>query len=374
MLIKKNLSRRKKNNIYTDTENILTPSKVRWGFYIPYVDCSQQQVLSIINCFLGILEYTESVKKIKQKNNLQKQNIRIMKKLCTIVIIIIVCMTINGKAQITNVKLDDQVTLDRAYVGFLGGGAFGIDTVSFLGSVDIGAAATYRPAGWLAFSGLGVYKIDTKNSTAHFWTQINPHKKVTISVGYMGTLASEQRPKKVTNDDQFITFTANNVPGGTYNIKIVADSVGKFGFGICVAYRNNKLKDINFQSLEYQAMLKYNWMKISGWYGSDKKFGSALKIDFPRVSNITSWRQDQVLANFFCLKLGKKKDYQFISDNGYDFRTKTLVRSETGFLKTFESPNIANSFCIGGLFGITYKHETKSINAYVFIHPSPKHK
>jgi hypothetical protein len=292
-----------------------------------------------------------------------------MKKLCTIVIIIIVCMTINGKAQITNVKLDDQVTLDRAYVGFLGIGQFRMDkdtVVEWPNSIDMGVAATYRPAVWLAFSGLGVYKIDTKNSTAHFWTQINPHKKVTISVGYMGTLASEQRPKKVTNDDQFITFTQSQIPGATYNLKIVADSIGKFGFGAGVVYRN--------KGVEYQAMLKYNWMKISGWYGSDKKFGSALTLEFPRVSNITSWRQDQVVANFFCIKFGKNKDYQIISDNGYDFRTKTLVRSETGFLKTFQSRNIANAFCIGGLFGITYKHETQSINAYVFIHPSPKHK
>ena len=297
-----------------------------------------------------------------------------MQKLLAIIIVIVVCMATSAHAQITNVKLDDHVTLDRVYLGFLAGGAFRTDSTTFFGSVDIGGMVTYRPAKWVAFSGLGVYKIDSKIPTAHFWAQINPHKKLAISVGYMGTLASEQRPKKVTGDDQFITATENNVPGGTYNIKIVTDSVGKFGFGLCVASRNTKLKEVDFKSLEYQAMFKYNWMKISGWYGSDKKFGSALTLDLPRVYNITSWRQDQVLANFICIKFGKNKDYQIISDNGYNFATKTLVRSETGFLKTFKSPNIANAFCISGLLGITYKYETRSINAYVFIHPSPKRK
>ena len=293
-------------------------------------------------------------------------------KLSTI-IIIVACIVTSANAQITNVKLDNQVTLDRVYLGFLGGGAYNQDSTKVFGSVDIGAAATFRPANWFAFRGLGVYQFDTKMPTAHFWTQFNPNKKVGISLGYMGTLASEQKPQKVTGEDQFITFTEKNIPGATYNIKVAVDSVGKFGFGVCVAYRSSNLKEMSLNGLEYQAMFTYNWMKISGWYG-DKKFGSALTLDFPRFHNITSWRQDQVVANFICIKLGKNKNYQIISDNGYDFSTKKFVRCETGFLRTFESPNIANAFCIGGLFGITYKNETKSINAYVFIHPSPKHK
>ena len=290
-----------------------------------------------------------------------------MKKLfSTIAIIVAFATSVN--AQITDVKLGNQCTLDRAYLGFLGGTAFRTDkdTVESFASVDAGVTASWRPTKWFAFHGLGDYEFGSKHAVGHYWFEFNPSQKVTISTGYMGTIASEQRPKLVSGDNHFITFSEDQIPTGAYNLKIEADSLGKFGFGACVAYRN--------RGLEYQAMFKYNWMKISGWYGSDKKFGSAMTLDFSRVYNITSWRQDQVIANFLCLKFGKNKDYQIISDNGYDFRTNKLVRSETGFLKTFESPNILNAFCIGGLFGVTYKNETKSINAYLFVHPSPKHK
>lgn len=279
-----------------------------------------------------------------------------MKKIVSI-IIIIVAFAAGVNAQITNVKIGDQVTIDKLYAGVLIGGQFRTDTVSNDAFVNarIGAMGTWRPAKWFAFRTWGIYDFNlTKPFTMErCWLNFTPHKKVSINLGYMATLATEQRPHPATGDGQFETFSESQLPGGTYNVKIAVDATDNFSFGACVAYR---------KGLEYQAMLRYNKVKISGWYGSDQKFGSALTLDFSRVYNVTSWRQDQVIANFLCVKMGKKKDYCLYSDNGYNLKDHKLVRSESGFLKTFDSQ------WIKGLFGLGYRYETKSINGYLFVH------
>ena len=178
----------------------------------------------------------------------------------------------------------------------------------------------------------------------NFWFNFTPVKNLSINAGYAATLATEQRPHPLTGDGQFETFSEAQISGGAYNIKIVANNLGKFGFGACIAYRDN--------GMEYQGMLKYDWLKVSAWYDSNQKVGSAITMNLSRVYNVTSWRQDEVIANILCIKLGKDKDYVVYSDNGYDLNTKQIVRAETGFLKNFSSSYIK------GLFGLGYKYET----------------
>lgn len=281
-----------------------------------------------------------------------------MRKLFAI-IVIIAAFAASTNAQITNVYVtkDSTVVVNKLYAGMLAGGQFRTDTTSndaFV-SARFGAEATWQPTKWFAVQTYGMYHLEGANSfhLQSFNLKFTPMKKLRIQTGYMATLATEQRPHPVTGDGHFETFSEAQAPGGAYNIKIVADNIKGFSFGACVDYRNG---------LEYQAMFGYRWMKISGWYGADSKFGSALTLDFSRVYNVTSWRQDQVIANFLCIKMGKNKDYCFYSDNGYDLKDNKLVRSETGLLKTFSSK------WINGLFGVGYRYETKSINVYSFVH------
>jgi opacity protein-like surface antigen len=284
-----------------------------------------------------------------------------MKKLLLIIAVMATSMAVT--AQITDINLGKNLKLDRFYAGYLAEASFQTDTAINVpsGSFSIGAMATWRLSKVFSVGTLGVYQSDDpKKSAAHLWIQANPNEKVRIVAGFTGTVATEQKPKKVTGDDHFITFTEDKIPGSAYNVKVVADSLGKkkrIGFGACVAYRGG---------LEYQAMFRYHHVKISGWYDSQRKFGSALTLDFARVYNVTTWKQDQVIANFIGIKLGK--GFQVISDNGFDFKSHKLVRSESGFLKTFESPTILHKFTIKGLIGLTWKNETKSINAYLFVH------
>ncbi|MCX6822881.1 MAG: hypothetical protein NTX91_02695 [candidate division SR1 bacterium] len=285
-----------------------------------------------------------------------------MKKLFITFAIFAACMAAssNSFGQITDlyVTKDSTVIIDKIYAGVLAGGQFRTDTVSNDAFVTarLGAMGSWRPTKWFAFRTWGIYDLNLANSFTleQCWIDFTPSKKLSIQGGYMATLATEQRPNPATGDGQFETFGEAQIPGGTYNIKIEADNLGKFGFGACLAYR--------VKGLEYQAMFKYSWLKISGWRDYNGKFGSAMTLDLSRVYNVTSWRQDQVIANFLCVKMGKNKDYQLYSDNGYDLQAHKLVRSETGFLKTFSST------WIKGLFGLGYRYETRSINGYLFVH------
>jgi hypothetical protein len=278
-----------------------------------------------------------------------------MKRLLTIALMVIGMM---ASAQISNIKVNDQITINKLYAGMLAGGQFSVDSNynhSFV-SVRFGTMATWQPAKWFAVKSWGIYHLEKGDSYTlqQFWFAFTPHKKLTIQTGYMATLATEQRPHPATGDGQFETFSEAQIPGGAYNIKITATPSDKISFGACVAYRKT--------AFEYQAMFNYRWIKLSGWYDCNKKFGSALTLDFSRVYNVTSWRQDQVLANFICIKLGKNKDYCIYSDNGFDFPSNKLIRSETGFLKTFDSK------WIKGLFGLGWRNETRTINGYLFVH------
>jgi hypothetical protein len=298
-----------------------------------------------------------------------------MKKIFAIIAIMALSMISFAQFEFypSNKTVDSTAVVDSTikiglYGGGLLGGQFCTDTVQndAFTSIRLGFTGSWKLTKRFAVESDGIYQWEnnTTSQVARFWVKYTPIKKIVIKMGYLPTLVTEHRPPLVSADNQFETFTQSRIPGGTYNFKVVVNDLGKFGFGTCVAYRDT--------GFEYQAMLKYDWAKVSSWYGSDEKFGAALTLDFERVYNITSWKQDKVIANFICLKFGEDKDYQIISDNGYDLDKKELVRSESGFLKTFNSRSFFNSIYPGGLWGLTYRYETRSINAYLFINLASK--
>lgn len=278
-----------------------------------------------------------------------------MRKLIVIALLM-VGMTVS--AQVT-VKVNDQVTINKLYAGMLAGGQFSVDSVhnNYFVSLRIGALATWQPAKWLEIKTAGMYHFGSESSFPFqgFWLKFNPSKKWNIQTGYMASLVTEQRPLPMSGDGHFETFSEAQIPGGGYNVKVHFDPNENLGFGVCAVYRTT--------AFEYQAAARYKWITASGWYNDGtKKFGSALTLNFSRVYNVTSWRQDEVIANFTCVKLGKNKDYCLFSDNGLGFPSNKLVRSETGFLKSFDSK------WVKGLFGISWKNETRSVNGYLFVH------
>lgn len=271
-------------------------------------------------------------------------------------------MAISGVTvgQITDIKINNQITIDKVYAGSLSGTMFSTDSLYASGftGVRFGAVGTYKPASWISFTTYGMYQAETGGkswSLQQFSMKLMPIAKLSIEVGSMSTIPTEQRPHPVSGNGQFETWSESSIPGGAINAKVKYQFNKNFQLASGVALRNNLP--------EYSGRITYKKVQVSGWYSEwNKKFGTALTLDLPRVYNTFVWKQDQTIANILVVHIIPSKGISLYSDNGYNFQTKKLVRSETGVLKTFESK------WIKGLFGLGYNYEHHTVNGYLFVH------
>jgi len=285
-----------------------------------------------------------------------------MRSLTIVIMMAMICLTIAAKAQIENIKLttDSSVTIDRIYAGILSGTQFSTDSLyaSNFANVRLGAMATYQPAKWFAVKTWAMYQAETKTAPWHmqqFWFKFTPTQKLSLEIGNMATLPTEQRPHPVSGAGQFETFSEGQIVGMAINAKVKYAFTKDFNAGAGIASRKDKP--------EYSGMLSYKTVKLSGWYSQyNKKVGTALTLDFARVYDTFVWKQDQIVSNIFCLKILPKISVSLYADTGYDLIAKKLVRGEGGVLKNFESKYIS------GLFGLGYQHETNTVNGYLFVH------
>lgn len=265
-------------------------------------------------------------------------------------------------AQIENIQLSKTVTVDKLYAGMLSGVNFSVDSlhVKTFAGVRLGALVTWRPSKYIAVSSMGVHQLEAGSSswtTAFFHITVNPIEALTISIGNMGTLATEQRPYPASAGGQFETFTEAQIPGAALcakaSLMVVKD---KLSIGAAIAERNGKA--------EYQ--LNVSWPKkftVSAFYDDwNKEFGTAVSANFWRISEVFVWRQGNVVSNLFQLHLGRDRDWNLYSDTGYDLAKGKLVRGEWGILKEFSSKHAK------GLIGPGYCHEDRSVYCYLFVH------
>lgn len=275
-----------------------------------------------------------------------------------VVIVSLACITGSSFAQIS-VPVSKTVTVNP-YVGILSWSAFSVDSLhaSHEAGIRFGAIAVWRPTNWFAVKGTAVYNLATGNNS---WSMnqmsaiFNPVKSVTITVGNMATLVTEQRPSPATADGQFETFTEAQIPGMALCAKAVWDVTENVSFGGAVASRNDKP--------EYQAMFRWKDIKLSGLYSEwDKKVGGALTVKVWKITEVFVYRQDKVVSNLFMLNLGPDKNWCLYSDTGYDLQQDKLVRGEWGALYNFSSKYVK------GLIGPGYCHDDRSIHVYLFVH------
>ena len=293
-----------------------------------------------------------------------------MKKLFAIIIAIMA--SFSSFAQIENVKISDQITINEIYAGTLSGTSFNVDSLTIGGftSFRVGAMGTYKPAKWISFKTWGMIQAQADTSSwclQQFWFNLSPVNRLSLEAGYMATLPTEQRPLPVTANGHFETGSEATIVGGAPTVKIKywsADTNFKIGVGVAL---RNKLP-------EYSGMISiYKKITLSGWYGeSNQRFGTALTLNFDRVYSTLVYKQDQILGekplkdktlfNITTIQLNKGKTLALYSDVGYDFVTDKLVRGEWGLLKTFESK------WVKGLIGLGYQQEIKSVVGYLFVH------
>jgi hypothetical protein len=286
-----------------------------------------------------------------------------MKRSLTVIMVaMMTCYVICADAQMTNIPVtkDSTVMMDKIYAGILSGSLFSTDSLhaSTFANVRFGAMGTYQPTKWFAFKAWAMYQGETQIQPWEMqqcWVRLTPIKKLSIEAGNMATLPTEQRPHPVSGDGQFETFSEGQIVGMALNVKAYYDFTSDINAGVGIASRKNKP--------EYSGMIDYKNVKLSAWYAEcNQKLGTALTLGFKRVYSTLVWKQDQMLSDILVIHLNKDKSISLYSDTGYDLGKKDIVRGEWGFLKTF------NGKYIKGLFGLGYKHETNTVNGYIFVH------
>lgn len=262
--------------------------------------------------------------------------------------------------QITNIKVSDQVTIDKVYAGSLSAVNFSTDSLNATGSTGIrfGIMATYKPTNWISFGSYAMMQIDNgKNpwSLQQFWASIKPIKNLGIDFGSMGSLPTELRPHPVSAGGQFETWAQSQIPGGGLGAKVKYQISKDFQFGGGIVMRN--------KLAEYSSKVTYKNVQITSWYSEyNKKFGAATVINSGRISTTFAWKQDQTLADMLVIELSKKESISLYSDMGYNLTNKNLIRGEIGIFKGFDSK------WVDGLISASYDVKAHSVNGYLFVH------
>lgn len=281
-----------------------------------------------------------------------------MKKLFAL--FILVSISILSFAQITDIKVSDEVTIDRVYAGSLSGTMFHADslyTTGFTG-VRFGAMGTYKPASWISFGSWALVQVDGGSdawSLQQYWMTLQPTSKLSFTFGSMASIPTEMRPHPVSGSGQFETWSQSQIPGGGLGIKTKYQFTKEFELASGVVLREDKP--------EYSARLTYKKFQLTGWYSTiDSTSGIAASLTHGRVFSTLVYSPDQTIADVLVITLSKKQGIKLYSDMGYSFVEKDLVRGEWGLMKTFDSK------WIDGLFGLGYRHEAKSVAGYLFVH------
>jgi len=198
------------------------------------------------------------------------------------------------------------------------------------------------------------------SAITQMWITFLPLKNWTIRIGHMGTLPTQQRPLPPTANGQFETWSESQIPGQALNLKINYDG-NLLKAGVGVAYRKG--------GIEYSGRVGItNAFIVSGWYSEwNKEWGVATTISTGPVYNVLVIKNN-LIANILCIKL--PYNLTLYSDNGYEFKTSQLVRSETGILLNFDSKLIKG---LGG-FGWEYSRPApgyfllNQLKVYLFLH------
>ena len=274
----------------------------------------------------------------------------------TILSIAFMAISVMSFAQITDIKVADDVTFNRIYAGELVNMAFD-DSLHAMGTTSFraGIMGTYAPTQWISLKSFGMCQMEdgkTPWSVQQYWMKITPIKGLGIELGNMATLPTDQRPNPTTADGHIEPWAEKQITGMTVNAKIKYSLDSNLLFAAGIANRNNLP--------EYSGKIQFKKIQFSGWYTAySKETGAALTIDNRKLHTTFVVRKN-VIADIFLITLNEKKGISLYSDMGYDPTHKKLIHGEWGLRKAYQSKYLK------GIFQLTY--DAHKINASFFAH------
>ena len=263
----------------------------------------------------------------------------------------------NGKD--TTISVTDSTTLNiGVYCGMFSGVEVPVDQIKTSGYSNVltGISMNYHLTKWFSINSWAGLQLNSDTTTAHaerFWFKFQPIKQLSIEVGTMASIPTEQRPLWISGPGQFETSTSRQITGGGIGAKVKYQINKNWGIAAGVVERN--------QQPEYSARCTYKKvMTLSGWYSQwDKTFGSALSLNFKPLSTTLVWNQDKRISNATVFNL--PKGWMIYSDMGYSLQTKKLIRGEWGILKFFDGK------WIDVLTGPGWNNDNKALEFYCLI-------
>lgn len=244
-----------------------------------------------------------------------------------------------------------------AYAGMLNWAEFPTRAMEVKGRSNLiaGVSMNYLLAKGIYFNSWAMIQVNDDASTTsaqRFWFQAKPIKRLSIELGDMASIPTEQRPLPITGDGQFEPTALQQITGGGIGIKMKYQITNNWELAGGVVERN-KLP-------EYSGRVSYKKIVFSTWYSQwDTRYGSALSIKIHPVSTTIVWNQHRRISNILVINLSH--DWSLYSDMGYDLHSKELLRGEWGILKSLSTK------WINVITGTSWNNETKAVRVYCQI-------
>ena len=241
--------------------------------------------------------------------------------------------SINCSSQITDIKLSDDLKLDRVYLGLVsntGVNTTDIDRISN-GSLQSGLMLTYLLTERLKLRSFGVVKLESDELTKTFTSYeviYNVSDNINWHFGVMSTPTTKLRPNPTTWESQAETNAQSKIIGGRTGTKINFElspnlkiSYGLFNHSGIWA---NHLK------------INYKFIKIAGFIEKNKTF-LAVDINTKRINSTTTFEPNHQFSKSIFINFNR--GFSLLLESEYSMIKEKLNYGNIGLRKYFLSSN-----------------------------------
>lgn len=264
---------------------------------------------------------------------------------------------IGGWAQVENIPISKEVTVDRIYLGLHSQTAFSHQKngQEALSTLRVGTMVSF----WVVPEKLKIQSFGTSNLiegqvirfSKSYEAIFFPLQKMVFKVGVMATPTTELRPNPTTWQSQVETNAEASIVGGKPGAKIQY----RFDDNLSVTY------GIHYHDSKVVQHLKFRIGRfaIAGYFKENAIFMAA-RWDFKDGHLVTTVFENEI--NVAAI-VPISKEYRLYSDMAYDSNTESLIFGEWGLRKHFP-----NNHFIKGFFSFGYQLGPRNFLGGLFIH------
>ena len=262
-----------------------------------------------------------------------------------------------GRAQIENLPISEEVTLDKVYLGLLTSTQMDLKEWDHAGGLSLQAGTRIRlvliPRRLHARS-FGVLKIGDDGTIQRFTNFegiLTPANKLTVHVGVMATPTTELRPNPSTWQSQVETHAESTLPGGRPGARIKYALSKHLGFAYGIHHQQDRLT--------HHLQWKMKHLKVSGYWNKEDALIAA-KWSRERTEIVSSYRKESVALSAVLPVFGH---YGIYADVAWDASSRERLFSTWGLRRYF-----SGNYALSGFFFLNYNHQENYAEGGFFLH------